>query len=151
VFKANRLLQECSGMEERGHDLMLRARQRIGLYGVHLLCLVFAAVFLAEFASAQQSQRDKVDQFAKCLTRKNAVMYGHYLCSHCDEQRKMFGDSFKYIHYVECSQTASPQDATACKLAQVSYTPTWVIDASERLVGIQTFKQLGDKTGCPLP
>jgi protein-disulfide isomerase len=124
------------------------------LYPVHpgsVLGLVIAMLLLAGFISAQQSERDKVDGFAKCLTKKNAAMYGSFLCSHCDDQRKIFGDSFKYIHYVECSQIATSQDANACKSAQIRYTPTWILGDGVRLVGLQTFKELSDKTGCPLP
>lgn len=115
-------------------------------------CVVFlvTSVLLAGIAKPQQSH-DKDDAFAKCLTKKNAVMYGSFLCSHCDEQRKLFGESFKYIHYVECSHTASSQDASACKREEIRYTPTWILDDGERLVGIQTLKLLSEKTACPLP
>lgn len=92
-----------------------------------------------------------MDAFAKCLTKKNAVMYGSFLCPHCDDQKEMFHESFKYIHYVECSQMGSPQDVNACKFAQVRYTPTWIVDKGERLVGIKTLKELSEKTGCSLP
>lgn len=108
-------------------------------------------LLLSTFASAQQTQREKMDAFAKCLTKKNAIMYSSFLCPHCDDQKKMFGESFKYIHYVECSQVGLPQDVNACRLAQIRYTPTWVIENGERLVGVQSLKQLSDKTGCSLP
>ncbi len=113
--------------------------------------LLTAIFVLTALASAQQSQHEKMDEFAKCLTKKNVIMYGSFLCPHCDDQKKMFGDSFKYIHYDECSQMGLPQDVNACKLAQIRYTPTWVLASGERLVGVQTLKQLSDKTGCPLP
>ena len=119
---------------------------------IGIVCRLAASIFLlTALASAQQSQRDKMDAFAKCLTKKNAIMYGSFLCPHCDDQKKLFGDSFKYIRYIECSPMALPQDANACKLAQIRYTPSWVLDKGERLVGVQTLKQLSDKTGCPLP
>ena len=114
-------------------------------------CFAAAILLLSVVASAQQSQKEKMDAFAKCLTKKNAAMYGSFLCSHCDDQKKMFGDSFDYIHYIECSQMGLPQDVNACKLAQIRYTPTWIIDNGERLVGVQPLKILSDKTGCPLP
>jgi hypothetical protein len=113
-----------------------------------LLTVILLLVGLTE---AQQSQREKMDAFAKCLTQKHAAMYGSFLCSHCDDQKKMFGNSFQYIHYVECSQIGLPQDANACKLAQIRYTPTWTLNNGERLVGVQTLTQLSNKTGCSLP
>jgi len=108
-------------------------------------------LLVAWLASAQQSPREKMDAFAKCLTKKNAVMYGSALCPHCDDQRKLFGDSFKFVHYVECSRAGKPDDVNACKSAQIRYTPTWVLSDGERLLGVRPLKDLSDKTGCPMP
>jgi protein-disulfide isomerase len=130
---------------------MHQTHQRAGLKLRSVCHLGIAILLLLGPTSAQKSERERMDAFAKCLTNKNAIMYGSFLCSHCDDQRKLFGDSFKYVHYVECSQMGLPQDANACKLAQIRYTPTWILNGKERLVGVQTLKQLGDKTGCPLP
>jgi protein-disulfide isomerase len=117
-------------------------------------CCAASAIALACLVGsvrAEESHGEKVDKFAKCLAEKKAVMYGSFLCSHCDEQRKLFGESFKYIHYVECSHTASPQDADACKHDGIRFTPTWVFNNGERLVGVQTLKALSEKAACPLP
>ncbi len=125
-------------------------KRRRSIFG-YVCRLATALLLLAAFTSAQQSQQDKMDAFTKCLNKKKVIMFGSFLCPHCDDQKKMFGNSFKYVHYVECSQMGSPQDVNACKLAQVRYTPTWIIDHGEWLVGVQTLKQLSDKTGCTLP
>ncbi|MEI8253857.1 MAG: hypothetical protein WCG25_09235 [bacterium] len=29
-------------------------------------------------------------------------MYGTETCSHCIAQKELFGDSFKYINYIDC-------------------------------------------------
>ena len=31
-------------------------------------------------------------------------MYGAYWCPHCQAQKKVFGESFQYVPYVECTQ-----------------------------------------------
>lgn len=132
----------------------MRARdQRRRLTIRFVFHLAIAIVLLGTVTPAEKpgSDKDKMDEFARCLTKKNAIMYGSFVCSHCDDQRKLFGDSFKYVHYVECSRIASPQDSHACQATQVRYTPTWVLDGGERLVGIQSLKTLSEKTGCPLP
>ncbi len=114
--------------------------------------LFLAVIFLfSAMGSAQQSQRAKMDEFAQCLAKKNLVMYGSFLCSHCDDQKKLFGDSFKYVHYVECSAMGLPQDQNKCKLAQIRFTPTWILPNGERLIGVQSLKQLSDKAGCKAP
>lgn len=119
---------------------------------IGIVCLFLTGIFLFSApASSQQPQRAKVDAFAQCLAKKNIVMYGSYLCLHCDDQKKLFGDSFKYVHYVECSIMGLPQDRNACKLAQIRFTPTWILPSGERLIGVQSLKQLSDKTGCTAP
>ena len=65
------------------------------------------------------------DEFAKCLTQKGAVMYGAVWCPHCIEQKAAFGDSFKYINYVEC-----PDNTQLCIDKGISGYPTWIISAS---------------------
>lgn len=113
---------------------------------------IFATFLLAAWiAPAQQPSTERMDTFAKCLAKKNAVMYGSAFCSHCDEQRKIFGDSFRFIHYVECSREGKPEDVNACKNAQVRFTPTWTFSESDRLLGVQPLKMLSEKTGCALP
>lgn len=90
------------------------------------------------------------DAFAKCLAEKKAVMYGSYLCPHCDDQRKLFGASFRYVAYVECSVPGSRQVTFPCMAEQIRYTPTWIFQDGERRVGLQSLEALSQKTGCPL-
>lgn len=97
------------------------------------------------------AETPNLDDFAKCLTSKKAIMYGSFLCPHCDDQRKLFGSSFQYVTYVECSSRGSRQLTFPCVAAQIRYTPTWIFDAGDRLVGFQPLKNLSDKTGCKLP
>lgn len=87
-----------------------------------------------------------LDDFAKCLTEKNTVMYGAYWCSHCQNTKKTFGDSFQYIKYVECTQ-----DVKTCTDLKISGYPTWIIGGEKRFEGEQTLQQLSSATSCQLP
>ncbi len=40
---------------------------------------------------------------AQCLASKEVVMYGTDSCKYCKKQKSLFGDSFGFINYVECS------------------------------------------------
>ena len=64
-----------------------------------------------------------MDKFAKCLAEKGATMYGAEWCGHCQDQKNMFGDSFKYINYVEC-----PNKPDICLNAGIKGYPTWIIN-----------------------
>jgi hypothetical protein len=63
-----------------------------------------------------------LEEFAKCLGDKGVAMYGTYWCPHCQNEKKVFGDYFKYVNYVECTERAKE-----CINAGVSSYPTWII------------------------
>ena len=86
----------------------------------------------------------KFDAFAQCLTEKGAVMYGTEWCSHCQNQKALFGSSFKYITFIDCDQS----DFT-CNQAGVKGYPTWIIDGKS-YPGEQSFYKLASLTGCNL-
>jgi len=92
-----------------------------------------------------------LDEFAKCLTTNNAKFYGAYWCAHCNNQKKLFGDSLKYVQYVECAVEGQPQVQTEeCTKAGISGYPTWVINGKS-YPGEQTLDSLAKLTGCTVP
>jgi len=84
------------------------------------------------------------DALAKCLTQKGVVMYGLKTCPHCADQKAMFGDSFQYVTYVECSD-----QATLCQAKGIQFVPAWEIDGSIS-TGVKTLEELASAAGCPL-
>ena len=79
------------------------------------------------------------DDFAKCLSEKDAVMYGAMdWCKYTQAQKGMFGKSFKYINYHEF------QD-----LPGIKTTPTWVINGAWH-ENVQSFDKLAALSGCKL-
>ena len=91
------------------------------------------------------------DDFAKCLTNKSVVFYGAYWCPHCLANKDMFGDSIKYVNYVECAVEGNSQLQTPeCEKAGISGYPTWVING-QKYAGEQTLEGLAKLTGCVLP
>jgi hypothetical protein len=114
------------------------------------LALLSLLVMLASSTVASSGDESKLDAFAKCLTANKATMYGSFWCSHCDDQKKLFGKSFRHVNYVECYVPGSRQVSFACQFAQIRLTPTWIFADGERREGMQTLQQLSTKTGCPL-
>jgi len=88
------------------------------------------------------------DEFAKCLTSKNATFYGSFECTFCNRQKEMFGNSMQYINYVECGPLDSPPNA-ACINAGIERYPTWIINGIKYL-GLQQLNSLSELTGCTL-
>lgn len=102
--------------------------------------------------AAKPETGSPMDRFAKCLTDKGAVMYGMFWCDHCREQKEKFGDSVKYIHYVECVTPEAPRTPTAeCKAQGIKHTPTWIFADGEHVEGVMGLDQLAMKTHCKMP
>jgi hypothetical protein len=62
------------------------------------------------------------------LQALDAKMYGAYWCSHCLDQKKLFGkQAFAKIQYVECSKEGVNSKFLMCKANEVSGYPSWQI------------------------
>jgi hypothetical protein len=119
--------------------------------GYIVVAIVIVAGFAAAYHFIRQGQTSRLDAFAKCLTAKQAKMYGLYSCSHCQDQKEKFGSSVDYIPYIECGIKGSHAFATICTEANVKQFPTWVFADGTRVVGAQGLDFLAQRTGCSLP
>ncbi len=106
---------------------------------------------LLAFVAFGNSTPSPYNDFAQCLTDKGVKMYGAWWCPHCAAQKKLFGDAFAKINYVECSPNGSKDTSQECKDAGVKSFPTWMFPDGTNLTGEQTFDTLGAKVGCPAP
>ena len=88
----------------------------------------------------------KYDTFAQCLASKNLTMYGAVWCSYCKAQKALFGDSFKYVSSVEC--TENPNE---CMAKNIESYPTWIDENGEKYVGLQGLEKLSEISSCELP
>lgn len=92
----------------------------------------------------------ELDDFAKCLTDKGAKMYGASWCSHCQNQKQMFGASVEFAPYVECASADGGQ-TKVCTDAGIQGYPTWKFADGSENVGEASLQKLSEATGCPLP
>jgi hypothetical protein len=112
----------------------------------------FIALILMVCAAQPACSSDKkLDGFAKCLTEKKAVMYGALTCSHCADQKELFGESFQYVTYVECMVPETHKETEQCKSVGIKHTPTWIFGDGTRLEGTIQLDKLSQQTGCKLP
>ena len=88
----------------------------------------------------------KYDVFAQCLASKNLTMYGAAWCSNCKKERARFGDSFKYVPYVEC--TENPNE---CLQKGITGYPTWIDITGTKYIGEQGLEKLSEISDCELP
>lgn len=81
---------------------------------------------------------------AKHLNDSGAKMYGAYWCSHCHDQKSLFGaEAIAELPYVECDPKGTNAQPDQCKAAKVDGYPTWVING-ETISGTQDLADLAD-------
>lgn len=87
-----------------------------------------------------------VIELAKHLQSTHSSMYGSYTCPHCNTQKLMFGDAFKYINYVECNPGGENPNATLCDEKGIDGYPTWEI-SGQLHQGAKSLRELARLSG----
>jgi thiol-disulfide isomerase/thioredoxin len=94
-----------------------------------------------------------LDTFAQCIADKKAVFYGASWCSHCKEQKALFGKSARLLPYEECSTPDMNGQNQICKDKKIESYPTWdfVKDGvTTRKSEVMSLTDLSSITGCPI-
>ncbi|MFH0755281.1 MAG: hypothetical protein V1910_01265 [bacterium] len=118
----------------------------IGIVVIIIAIFIFLVGFKVLGKKIPNNISISYDNFAQCLTEKGAVMYGAEWCAHCQEQKAIFGNSFKFIKYVECSDNIQ-----ICIDRGIQIYPTWLIGTSTKIEGSdknKIIKELSEITGC---
>lgn len=132
--------------EQTTHHRVKKTKRYVFL-GLGLLLLILLITFVVKSLG---NKPGAYDSFAQCLTEKGVTMYGAYWCPHCANQKKMFGSSFKYVHYVECDPGGKNPQPELCSEKGVKSYPTWEING-ETESGEIPLPVLAEKSGCILP
>lgn len=96
---------------------------------------IFCTVFIVSYAIHSAGADDDLgpsDRYqtnlAKHLGEDGAVMYGSFRCPHCIDQKKMFGEAFRNIRYVECHSMGPDPNPSLCLAKGIRSYPTWEIN-----------------------
>lgn len=112
---------------------------------VFLIFLGFIA-----FSIISINKPGELDDFAKCLTEKNATFYGAFWCQHCAEQKVLFGKSVKFVNYVECSTPDKKGQTQICIIENIESYPTWKFNDGTKVQGVLPIEDLSERSGCEL-
>lgn len=111
---------------------------------IAVIILILLVFWIAKSVYSYYFVPGVLDDFAKCLNEKGAIMYGAIeWCEFTKMQAKMFGKSFKYVNYQDYSKFPS-------SLGAIKKTPTWALNNKSN-PGVQSLEYLGQLTGCVLP
>lgn len=108
------------------------------------VAVIIVAGFLI-FINFEAPPDPALDAFAECLTSRGVVMYGADWCPHCQNEKKAFGQSFRFVQYVEC-----PDNPQKCLEAGIKKYPTWVFSDGRRVEGELGLSRLASESGCSL-
>ncbi|PIN99702.1 hypothetical protein COT72_05510 [archaeon CG10_big_fil_rev_8_21_14_0_10_43_11] len=110
--------------------------------------VVGVAIMIAVLSSSSYVTRipEEYTRFAQCLTQKGAKLYGIAGTTHYDEAQTLFGISWEYVTFIDCSVQRS-----VCIASGVNKYPTWMFADGSKRTQPMTFSQLASKTGCALP
>ena len=95
-----------------------------------------------------KNKPSKYDNLAQCLTQNGTKMFGAYWCPHCLNQKKEFGNAWKYIKYIECSLSGRQAQTKECADEGIESYPTWEFADKIRLTGEIPLEQLAEKSNC---
>ena len=135
--------------EKQNEAAAARPGPRLAWLGIAIgiVAVVWAIYYFAYYRRPVST----LDGFAKCLTKSSAKMYGAWWCTHCADQKKLFGFAFQYVNYVECSPPGQRTQNDVCKQAGLKGYPTWQFADGTRAEGALHLEALSEKTGCKLP
>jgi thioredoxin-related protein len=111
-----------------------------------IIIVLVSILAVVVFAFFNKTEPLNVDEFAKCVAEQELTMYGAVWCAYCAQNKKAFGESFKYINYVEC-----PDNIQLCIDNGINAYPTWTDKEGKKYEGAQGLKGIAEITGCPLP
>ena len=90
------------------------------------------------------------ETFAKCLTESGVKIFGASWCPNCIKQKKMFGDSWEYVNYIECALPGGKGQTQYCEQAGIKNYPSWEFEDGTRMSGLVQLEELSSITECSL-
>ena len=96
--------------------------------------------------------RDSSEQALQLVDHLRSVgarFFGAWTCPACFRQMNLFGkQAGAEVPYVECRKPeALPEQAEACREAEIRAYPTWVLSDGQRREGVQSLEALSSWSG----
>jgi len=118
-----------------------------------LVALVALAgmVTLSHLENSPEYSLTELESLADCLADSGAKFYGAYWCTHCQAQKRDFGEAAGRLPFVECAVPGSDDQAQECKDAGITSYPTWEFADGGITMGRIPLSQLAERAQCEFP
>src|SRR3989338_10319751 len=124
-------------------------------YMIYWVVAVIGILFISgcvEQGTQVQNTPISASDLAKCLAANGAKVYGASSCSHCQDQKALFGEDWKFINYIECEVPEDPNaQKDECMRAGITAYPTWVFKDGQVKQGLASMDELVQMSGCKSP
>ncbi len=98
------------------------------------------------YVITRSSNPDNIE-LAKHLTSIGAKMYGAFWCTHCNDQKQMFGrEAVEKLTYIECDPQGKNPQVAVCQAAGITGYPTWEING-KMYSGTRSLTELAQLSG----
>ena len=110
---------------------------------------VLAQAWSGNIKQPQQASTAKALNLSEHLSRIGARFFGAWTCPACVRQMELFGkQAAVLVPYVECRMPEQrPNEAAACREAEVRVYPTWLLTDGQRKEGVQSLDELSRWSG----
>jgi hypothetical protein len=115
-----------------------------------LIIIVIGGIGAAKYFAEPEIASGAYDEFAQCVADSGATFFGAFWCPHCNEQKRMFGDSVRLLPYTECSTPDKQGQTQICIDEGIKSYPTWEFNDVKR-EGVLQLTDIATETGCVLP
>jgi len=115
---------------------------KLSIVGIVILVFIISSI---SYLTSQENP--EISELAQCLTDGGATMYGAYWCGHCIDQKNLFGNSFKYVDYIECDERGDNSQPERCQIEGITGYPTWKING-QTIPGKISLNELSGMVGC---
>ena len=110
-----------------------------------LLIVLLSTIVLTACSSSSDPETEAL---ASCLEEKGVKFYGAFWCSHCNDQKELFGKTAWQKVYIECSLPGGQGQTEVCTEAGITGYPTWVLADGSKVEGTQSLEKLKELSGC---
>ena len=104
-------------------------RESIYLTVVVLVAVFGGIIFFLSGTSVIKFNKEKEQkEIIECLLSSNVKLYIASDCNYCIEQKKIFGEYFLEVNYIDCKSNNDWSDI--CKEQKINSVPTWVFPSN---------------------
>lgn len=110
--------------------------------------VIMSLFFFLQANKQTQLTSEEISALATCLNESGSKFYGAFWCSHCNNQKALFGEAKELLPYIECSEADGKSQTPICKANNINSYPTWVFADGTQVGGEQSFDSLAERSGC---